>query len=329
MSEPHPHHDHEEHGHHDHGHEAHDHGHHNHGIGGHAHAPSSFGRAFAIGITLNAAYVVAEAFYGVASHSLALLADAGHNLGDVLGLTVAWAAAILSQRRPSGRYTYGLRGSSILAALGNAITLLVVTGGIGWEAVRRLMEPEPSGGVTIMAVAAIGIAVNGGTALLFMSGRKGDLNIKGAFTHMAADALIALGVVITGGLIFVTGWLWLDPVVSLVVSATIIVGTWSLLRDSINLALDAVPPSIDPEAVERHLAALPGVTQVHDLHIWGMSTTETALTAHLVRPNLSADDAFLRHAAQDLRDRFGIGHATFQVEMGDGEECHLAPDGVV
>ncbi len=329
MSEPHSHHDHEDHGHHSHGHGVHDHKHHNHGIGGHVHAPSSFGRAFAIGITLNVAYVFAEVFYGVASHSLALLADAGHNLGDVLGLTVAWTAAILSQRRPSGRYTYGLRGSSILAALGNAIMLLVVTGGIGWEAVRRLMEPEPSGGVTIMIVAAIGIAVNGGTALLFMSGRNGDLNIKGAFTHMAADALIALAVVITGGLIFVTDWLWLDPAVSLAVSATIIAGTWSLLRDSFNLALNAVPPSINHEAVERHLAALPGVAQVHDLHIWGMSTTETALTAHLVRPNLPVDDEFLRHTAQELKDRFGIDHATFQVETGDGEECYLAPVGVV
>ena len=323
MSAHRPHHDHEE-------HEAHDHGQHNHGIGGHAHAPASFGRAFAIGITVNAAYVVAEAFYGIAAHSLALLADAGHNLGDVLGLAVAWAAAILRQRRPSGRYTYGLRGSSILAALGNAITLLLVTGGIGWEGVRRLMDPEPSGGITIMVVAALGVAVNGGTALLFMSGRKGDLNIKGAFTHMAADALIALGVVFTGGLIFMTGWLWLDPVVSLAVSAAIIVGTWSLLRDSLNLALDAVPPGIDPEAVAHHLAALPGVAEVHDLHIWGMSTTETALTAHLVRPtSLSVDDAFLCHAAQDLKDRFGIGHATFQVERGDGEECRLAQDGVV
>jgi len=324
MSDHHPHHDQEEHE-----HEAHDHGHHNHGIGGHAHAPASFGRAFAIGITLNVAYVAVEAFYGIAAHSVALLADAGHNLGDVLGLAVAWVAAILSQRRPSGRFTYGLRGSSILAALANAITLLVVTGGIGWEAVRRLMEPEPSGGVTIMVVAAVGVAVNGGTALLFMSGRKGDLNIGGAFTHMAADALIALGVVFTGGLIYLTGWLWLDPVVSLAVSVTIVVGTWSLLRDSLNLALDAVPPGIDPEAVLRHLAALPGVSEVHDLHIWGMSTTETALTAHLVRPNLSVDDAFLRHAALDLKERFGIGHATFQVERGDGEECHLAPNGVV
>ena len=314
--------------------EDHDHGcHHGHGAGrhvhAHSHAPSSFGRAFAVGIILNTAYVIAEAFYGIASHSLALLADAGHNLGDVLGLAVAWVAASLSQRRPSVRYTYGLRGSSILAALGNAITLLVITGGIGWEAVRRLMDPEPSGGLTIMVVAAVGVAVNGATALLFMSGRKGDLNIKGAFTHMAADALIALGVVVTGGLIIVTGWLWLDPAVSLIVSATIIVGTWSLLRDSLNLALDAVPPSINPQAVERHLKALPGVTHVHDLHIWGMSTTETALTAHLVRPNQPVEDAFLCQAAEAMKKHFGIGHATFQIETGEGEECRLAPDSVV
>jgi cobalt-zinc-cadmium efflux system protein len=313
-----------------HDHEGHDHGHHHqHGIGGHGHAPADFGRAFAIGIALNVAYVAAEAFYGVAAHSLALLADAGHNLGDVLGLVAAWGAAILSRRSPGGRYTYGLRGSSILAALGNAIALLIVTGGIGWEAVRRLMTPEPSSAVTIMVVAAVGVVLNGGTALLFMSGRRGDLNIKGAFTHMAADALISFGVVLAAGLIAATGWQWLDPAVSLAVSAIIVAGTWSLLRDSLDLALDAVPPGIDPEAVEHHLATLAGVVQVHDLHIWGMSTTETALTAHLVRSDPSVDDAFLRLAAQDMKDRFGIGHATFQIEVGDGEECVLAPNGVV
>jgi cobalt-zinc-cadmium efflux system protein len=334
MSDHHHHHDHP-HDHHDHGHghDHHDHDHggheHHHGIGGHSHAPASFGRAFAIGITLNLAYVAAETFYGIAAHSLALVADAGHNLGDVLGLAAAWASTLLAQRRPSGRFTYGLRGGSILAALGNAVTLLVVTGGIAWEAIRRLVEPEPSGGAVVMVVAAAGVVINGGTALMFMAGRKGDMNIRGAFTHMAADALIALGVVVAGGLILVTGWDWLDPVVSLAISAAIVAGTWSLLRESLNLALDAVPPGIDAESVERHLAALPGVAEVHDLHIWGMSTTETALTVHLVRPGLAIDDVFLRQVSQGLKDLFRIGHATIQVENGDGQECHLAPRGVV
>ena len=327
----HDHHDHHDHshGHDDHENHRHDNHDHHHGIGGHAHAPASFGRAFAIGITLNVGYVVAEAFYGVAAHSLSLLADAGHNLGDVLGLVAAWTAAILSKRRPSGRYTYGLRGSSILAALANAIMLLVVTGGIAWEAIRRLMEPEPSGGVTIMVVAAVGILVNGGTALLFMSGRNDDMNIKGAFAHMAADALVALGVVVGGAVILFTGWNWLDPAISLVVSVVIVLGTWSLLRDSLNLALDAVPPGIDRDAVDAYLQGLPGVTHVHDLHIWGMSTTETALTAHLVRPNREVDDAFLHQAADELKERFRIGHSTFQVECGNGDECRLAPGEVV
>ena len=217
---------------HEHDHEGHDHGHgHQHGIGGHQHAPANFGKAFAIGIALNLAYVIGEAFYGVVAHSLALLADAGHNLGDVLGLGGAWLASILGRRRPTGRYAYGLRRSSVLAALSNAIVLLVVTGGIAWEGIRRLMAPEPAGGFTIMVVAAVGIAVNGITAFLFMSGRKDDLNIKGAFMHMASDALVALGVVIAGAVIMWTGWLWLDPAISLIVSVIIVVGTWGLLRD--------------------------------------------------------------------------------------------------
>jgi cobalt-zinc-cadmium efflux system protein len=222
-----------------------------------------------------------------------------------------------------------LRSSSILAALANAITLLLVTGGIGWEAVQRLIAPEPTGGVTIMVVAAIGVAVNGITALLFMSGRKNDINIKGAFTHMAADALIALGVVVAGALILLTNWYWLDPAVSLVVSVIIVFGTWSLLRDSLNLALDAVPPGIDAKKVENHLKSLNGVEQVHDLHIWGMSTTETALTVHLVRPGATVDDGFLRRIADELKNKFGIGHATVQIEAGDGEPCSLAPDSIV
>lgn len=307
------------HHHHDDEHHAHDekeggHARHHHGAGGHVHAPANFGRAFAIGIALNAAYVLAEAFYGVAAHSLALLADAGHNLGDVLGLVAAWGASVLSKRSPSGRYTYGLRRSSILAALSNALVLLVVTGGIAWEGIRRLIDPEPTAGATIMIVAAVGIAVNGITAYLFMSGRKSDLNIKGAFLHMASDALVALGVVIAGGLILWTGWHWLDPAISLVISVVIVVGTWSLLRDSVNLSLDAIPEGIDPHAVEASLKELPGVTEVHDLHIWGLSTTDTALTAHLVRLDPVNDDDLLHLAVETMRDRFEIGHATLQLE---------------
>jgi cobalt-zinc-cadmium efflux system protein len=306
--------------------EHHDHDHH-HGPGGHQRTPA-IGKAFAIGIALNLAYVVGEAFYGVTAHSLALLADSGHNLGDVLGLAGAWLASILGKRRPGGRYTYGLRRSSILAALGNAIVLLVVTGGIAWEGIRRLMEPEASGGFTIMVVAAVGIVVNGVTAFLFMSGRKSDLNIKAAFLHMASDALVALGVVIAGAVIMLTGWLWLDPAISLVVTVIIVVGTWSLLRDSVNFSLDAVPPGVDQNEVAAFLQKLPGVAEVHDLHVWGMSTTETALTAHLVRPGSSIDDDLLHDACKELKERFGITHATFQVEDGTGAHpCSLRPAG--
>jgi cobalt-zinc-cadmium efflux system protein len=294
------------------------------------HAPASFGKAFAIGIALNSAYVLAEAFYGVAAHSLALMADAGHNLGDVLGLFAAWGASVLSQRKPGGRYTYGLRRSSILAALSNAVVLLVVTGGIVWEGIRRLAEPEPTGGVTIMTVAAVGIAVNGVTAWLFMSGRKGDLNIRAAFMHMASDALVALGVVVAGGLILLTGWQWLDPAISLVISAVIVLSTWSLLRDSVNLSLDAVPEGIDQQAVNACLVSLPGVVEVHDLHIWGMSTTETALTVHLVCADVARDDGLVQRACMEVRRRFGIGHATFQVETPEmAHACELRSDNVV
>ena len=316
---------------HDHGeHDQHEHAGHSHGAGGHVHAPASFGRAFAIGIALNIGYVLAEAFYGVAAHSLALLADAGHNLGDVLGLAAAWGASVLGKRKPSGRYTYGLRRTSILAALGNAIVLLVVTGGIAWEAIRRLADPEPTAGVTIMVVAAVGIAVNGITAWLFMAGRKGDLNIRGAFLHMASDALVAAGVVVAGALILWTGWHWLDPAISLVISAVIVVGTWSLLRDSVNLSLDAVPEGVDQEAVATFLAGLPGVTEVHDLHIWGLSTTDTALTAHLVRTDPAGDESLVQLVCSEMQERFGIGHATVQLESAEmARACKLRPDHVV
>ncbi len=308
----------------------HDHHHHRHGLGEHHHAPTRFGQAFAIGVALNAGYVVAEAFWGVLVHSMALLADAGHNLGDVLGLAGAWLAAWLSNRVPSGQYTYGLRRSSILAALANAIILLVVTGGITWEAVRRLVTPEPTGGATILVIAIAGVFVNTITAWLFMSGRKSDLNIRAAFMHMAADASLSLGVAVAGAVIIVTGWLWVDPAVSLMISVVIVVGTWSLLRDSVNLSLDAVPPGIDQEAVGAYLRSFPGVTEVHDLHIWGMSTTETALTAHLVREDASRDQDLLSRITHDVAARFGIAHATVQLETHDvAASCELRPDHVV
>ena len=327
--EPHEHHDlHEESpGEHDHGG---DHSGHRHGPGGHAHAPASFGRAFAIGITLNTLYVGAEAIYGVTANSLALLADAGHNFGDVIGLAVAWLAAWLGRKAPSARYTYGLRGSSILAALSNAVVLLVVTGGIAWEAILRISQPEPAAGATIMVVAAIGVVINGVTALMFMSGRKTDLNVRGAFVHMASDALVALGVVATGGVILLTKWLWLDPAISLLISAVIVWGTWSLMRESLNLALAGVPAGIERDAVQVFLQQLPGVSEVHDLHIWGMSTTETALTAHLVKADGPADNTFLQDACAGLKARFAIGHATLQVELGGGEGfCEQASEATV
>ena len=317
------------------GHEPeHDHrGHgHAHGHGGHhhAHVPASFGLAFAVGISLNTAYVLAEVVYGALANSLALIADAGHNLGDVLSLAVAWFAAGLSRRAPSERYTYGLRGSTILAALSNAVVLLVVTGGVAWASILKLLHPSPAGGPVIMAVAAVGILINGFTALMFASGRKGDVNIRGAFTHMASDALVALGVVAAGGAILLTGWQWIDPAVSLAIGLVIILGAWSLMRESLDLALHAVPPTVDPAKVLSYLERLPGVSEVHDLHIWGMSTTETALTAHLVRPGGALDDGLLRTACADLKSRFAVHHATLQVETGQGEHpCALAPAEVV
>ncbi|HZK98903.1 MAG TPA: cation diffusion facilitator family transporter [Caulobacteraceae bacterium] len=306
----------------------HDHGDHHHG---HRHpAPASFGLAFAVGIGLNTAYVMTEAVYGVLGNSLALLADAGHNFGDILGLVAAWLAAWMGRKAPSPRYTYGLRGSSILAALSNATLLLVVTGGIAWEAISRLTHPEPAAGVTIMIVAAAGMAVNGLTALMFAAGRKGDLNIRAAFGHMMADALVAAGVVAAGAAILVTGWAVIDPIVSLLIGVIIVVGTWTLLRESLDLALHAVPVGVDQQAVKGYLATLPGVSEVHDLHIWGMSTTETALTAHLVRPEGAIDDALLHRACAELRMRFSVHHATLQIEKGeDGHPCELAPEGVV
>ena len=314
-----------------HGHQHHDHGDHGHGHDhshGHVHAPASFGKAFAIGIALNTALVVAEAIYGYLGNSTALLADAGHNLSDVLGLVVAWGASIAARRAPSGRFTYGFRASTILAALANAVFLLVATGAIGWEAILRLREPEPVAGVTVMVVAGIGILINGFTAMLFASGRKGDLNIEGAYLHMAADAAVSLGVVVSAALIIWTGWFWLDPVTSLVICATILWSTTSLLRGSIDMSMAAAPKGTDLAAIRALLLARPGVSAIHDLHVWPISTTETALTCHLVMP-AGTGDAFLMETAQLLKTTHRIGHATLQVETHPDNGCALAPDDVV
>lgn len=309
---------------------AHDHHEgHAHGLRAHVHAPKNFGTAFAIGIGLNTAFVILEAIFGVASNSMALIADAGHNLSDVLGLIVAWTAAELSKRAPSARFTYGLRGSSILAALFNAVFLLVAVGAIGWEAIQRLMYPEPVAGITVIVVAAAGILVNGITAWLFASGRKGDLNIRGAYMHMAADAIVSAGVVVAGIAIMFTGWAWLDPVTSLVISAVIVWGSWGLLRDSTAMSLNAVPPGIDPGAVRDYLEKCAGVARVHDLHIWPMSTTEVALTCHMVIPAGAPGDGYLMEISHRLKHDFGIHHATIQVEIDPNLECALAPDDVV
>jgi cobalt-zinc-cadmium efflux system protein len=307
------------------------HDHHQHGHShSHSHAPVDYGRAFAIGIGLNLAYVAAEAGYGLAAGSLALLADAGHNLGDILGLALSWGAAVLGRRGPSDRFTYGLRSSSILAALANALILLVVTGGIAWEAIRRFGHPVAVTGEIVAWVAAVGIVVNGVTALLFARGRGNDLNLRSAFLHMAADALVTAGVVVAGVAIALTGWLWLDPAVSLVVSAVIVYGTWDLVRQALHLALDAVPQGVDAAAVRAHLLAQPGVTALHDLHIWGMSTTETALTCHLVMPRGHPGDEALSAIARELEHHFRIHHTTLQIELGDSEEaCALTPEHVV
>ncbi len=313
-----------------HRHTGHTHAGQDHGGHGHSHAPASFGRAFAIGTALNVTFVIVETIFGLRANSVALLADAGHNLSDVLGLLIAWGASILAAQGPTARRTYGLRSTSILAALVNAVVLLLAIGAIAWEAIGRVSRPEPVATGTIAWVASIGIIINGATALLFMSGRKTDLNIRGAYMHMLADAAVSAGVVIAGIAMAVTGWLWLDPVISLVIAAVITIGTWGLLRDSVNLALDAVPAHLDPKEVERYLCSLPGVTGVHDLHIWGMSTTDVALTAHLIRPEVCDDDALLIDAAHVLHDRFGISHPTLQIERGHGpHDCHLAPAHVI
>ncbi|MFZ5734397.1 MAG: cation diffusion facilitator family transporter [Pseudomonadota bacterium] len=307
----------------------HDHQGHAHGGAGHSHAPASFGRAFALGIGLNITFVAIEAAFGFWSNSVALLADAGHNLSDVLGLIVAWIATMLAARAPTARYTYGLRGSSILAALFNAMFLLVAIGGIAWEAILRIQKPEPVASLTVMAVASVGILINGFTAWLFASGRKGDLNIRGAYLHMAADAGVSAAVLLAGLGIMLTGWLWLDPVVSLVLVVVIFWSTWGLLRDSVSMSLAAVPVGVDIEAVKAYLQALPGVSTFHDLHIWSMSTTETALTVHLVMPEGHPGDAFLMKVQDELHEHHSVEHPTIQIETSLESACKLAPEGVV
>ncbi len=295
----------------------HDHDHH------HAHGPVDFGRAFALGAALNIGFVAVEGTAGFLTDSVALLADAGHNLSDVLGLLVAWAGAELAKRPASKRFTYGFRGSSILAALTNSVLLLVAVGAIGWEAIQRFSDPPAVPGGVVMIVAGIGIVVNLSTALLFARGRKHDINIRGAYLHMATDAAVSLGVVIAGGLILLTGARWIDPAISLVIVAVILWSSWGLARESLTMALQAVPDGIDADAVERTLTGLPGVARVHDLHIWPMSTTEAALTAHLVMPGGHPGDAFLIDLQHRLAHDFRIDHTTVQIELGEGAECRM------
>jgi cobalt-zinc-cadmium efflux system protein len=294
---------------------SHDHAHH--------HPSADYGRAFAIGISLNVAFVVVEAFYGWQADSLALLSDAGHNLSDVLGLLAAWGGFFLARLRPNRKHTYGLGRATMMAAVFNALILLVAIGGIVWEAIARLSHPVPIAGETVMLVAAAGVLVNGVTAWLFMAGNRHDLNLRGAFLHMAADALVSLGVVVAGALFIWTGWTWLDPAISLLIAVVILLGTWGLLRQSLHLSLDGVPASIELEQVKNYLEALPEVCELHDLHVWAMSTSEIALTVHLVVPEGVAGDDFLGRVADGLHHEFAIGHSTIQLERG-GQACQLS-----
>lgn len=306
----------------------HSHDHHGHGHGhGHAHGPPDYGRAFAIGVSLNLTFVAVEAFFGILAHSMALLADAAHNLSDVFGLVLAWGAAALARRLPSSRRTYGLRKSTVLAAVANSLLLLFVTGGVVWEAIGRIRNPAPVHGKLMIIVAAIGIVINGCSALMFLSARKHDANVRAAFLHLVTDAAVSGGVVLTGVVLSVTKWDWIDPVASLTISAVILVGTWSLLRDALNLALDAVPSHIDPDKVRAYLAALPGVHEVHDVHIWAMSTTESALTAHLVMS--APPDGFVGEVCAALQEQFHIGHSTIQIDPVASPACRLAPEHLV
>ncbi|MBN1005504.1 cation diffusion facilitator family transporter [Amphritea pacifica] len=291
---------------------------------GHSHQVTDYNRAFAIGIVLNLMFVVIEVIYGVLSESLALIADAGHNLSDVFSLILAWGASFLARKAATEKRTYGLRKATVMASLASAILLLIALGGIAWEAVGRFSNPTPVGGMTVIVVAAIGVVINTLTALLFFSGQKDDLNIKGAFLHMAADAVVSLGVVIAGLFILFKGWLWIDPVISLIIVAVILVGTWGLLKDSMNYALDAVPDSVDIPALKQYLNGLESVERIHDLHVWPLSTTEIALTVHLVVSDSKLDNRFLCDQQQYLHDHFGIAHSTIQIESSTEEQnCML------
>jgi len=295
----------------------------------HNHQISNYNRAFAIGVILNVIFVAIEAGYGVAAGSLALIADAGHNLSDVLSLLLAWGAGLLATKAAAEKRTYGFRKVTIIASLASAILLLVALGGITWEAIGRFFDPKPVDGMTVIAVAAIGVVINTITALLFVSGRKHDLNIKSAFLHMAADAGVSLGIVVAGIIIMATGWLLIDPLISLLIVAVILVGTWSLLRDSMNCAMDSVPEGIDIAGITRYLTGLENVSQIHDLHVWPMSTTEVALTVHLIIVDNSLNNDFLPKLQKQLHDRFSIEHSTIQVERQDHGPCKLNKNGCI
>ncbi len=289
----------------------------------HNHQISNYNRAFAIGVMLNVVFVAIEAGYGVAAGSLALIADAGHNLSDVLSLLLAWGAGLLATKPATEKRTYGFRKVTIMASLASAILLLVALGGITWEAIGRFFDPKPVEGMTVIVVASIGVVINTITALLFVSGQKHDLNIRGAFLHMAADAGVSFGVVVAGIIIMVTGWLLIDPLISLLIVTVILVGTGSLLRDSMNLAIDSVPEGIDIAGIKRCLTGLENVSQIHDLHVWPMSTTEVALSVHLIIVDASLNNDFLPKLQQQLHDRFSIEHSTIQVERQGDDPCML------
>lgn len=291
----------------------------------HSHGPANYNKAFAIGIGLNTLFIIVEVIAGLSINSISLLADAGHNTSDVVSLLLAWGASYLTILPPSKRRTYGLRKTSILASLANAIILLIAIGAIAWEAIGRFGNPQAIEGGVVMWVAGVGVVINTATALLFMKGRKGDINIRGAYLHMAADAGVSVGVLLAGLAITMTGLPWIDPAVSLLIVVVIAVGTWGLLRDSVNLAMDSVPEGIDPEAISDYLAKLPGVTKVHDLHIWAISTTETALTAHLVKPGREEEDGFLARITHELHEKFEVGHTTIQLERKGG--CNSCEQG--
>lgn len=306
---------------------AHAHGHDHHH--GHDHTPTNFGRSFAIATALNLVLVAGEVFYGLTTNSLALLADAGHNFGDAMGLLLAWGAYAIADWSPNARYTYRMRAASILAAFANGIMLVFATGVIAWEAIQRISEPEPVASGTVIIVAAVAVLINGVSAWLLSHGSKSDLNMRGAFLHMVADAAVSVAVIIAAVGIIYTGWHWLDPAASLLISAVILWGTWGLLRESFQLSLNAAPVSVDLAAVRRYLESLPEVAAIHDLHVWAVSTTETALTCHLVMPGGHPGDEFLQRVARELQHDFEIGHPTLQIETGGPGACALEPDHVV